>query len=188
MREFSLCKELSRKLSKDLGATPFSFGKASLTHSDLLSKMDLRVADEDGVVKNIPVWYGEARGDEGIVCCLLAVLAMEPKLGHPDNEPSGPLELELACVIGFKDFDGEFQSDGVRLSFHYDWTNEEDPGTMVMKAGDKWVPISLAQRLQLVLGFEAMVQDGILWRQSANIPQELRKDLTEVIEVDEKTS
>jgi len=174
MRESALCKELSLKLAKDLGATPFSIGKVSLTHSELLTKIRLNISDEDGKVRRIPLWYGESSGSEGIVCCLLAGL---------DDDPD---KLEFACVIGFKDFSGVFQADGIRLSFHYDWANEEDPGTMVMKAGDKWVPISLAQRLQLVLGFETMIQDGVLWKQSSNIPDELQKDLAEIIEVDEK--
>lgn len=172
MREFALCKELSIKLAKDLGASPFSLGKESLTHNDLLTRFSLKVSDEDGgEVRNVPVWYGEARGTEGIVCCLLAGL---------DTDPD---KLEVACVIGFKNRDGEFLADETRLSFHYDWADEEDPGTMVMKAGDKWVPVSLSQRLQLILGFETMLQDGILW-QPANIPNELQKDLYEIIEVD----
>lgn len=173
MREFALCKELSIKLAKDLGATPFSIGKESLTHSELMTNFTLKVSDEDGSeVRNVPVWYGEAAGVEGVVCCLLAGLDVNPD------------KLEIACVIGFKDRAGEFQTDGIRLSFHYDWANEEDPGTMVMKAGDNWVPISLAQRLQLVLGFETMLQDGVLWQQSSNIPKELQKDLSEIIEID----
>ncbi len=174
MREFELCKELSKKLAKDLGATPFSFGKTSLTHSDLLTKLNINVSDEDGVVKKVPVWYGEALGSEGTTCCLLA--------GLDTNLES----IEIACVLGFKDPSGAFQEDETRLSFHFDWSNPEDPGTMVMKAGEKWLPISLAQRLQLVLGFEVMVQDGILWKESLNIPVELQKDLAEIIEVDEK--
>jgi hypothetical protein len=177
MREFNLCKELSLKLAKDLGITPFSIGKTSLTHPDMLTKLTLNVSDEDGEdVRRVPIWYGEATGAEGISCGVLAGL---------DTDPD---KLEFAFVLGFKDFDGSFQADGVRLSFHYDWTNEEDPGTMVMKAGDKWLPISLAQRLQLILGFETMIQDGVLWQASPNIPEELRKDLAEIIEVDEKNS
>jgi hypothetical protein len=176
MREFALCKELSLKLAKDLGATPFSIGKVSMTHSDLLTKKMLNVSDEDGEVRKVPIWYGEANGSEGTVCCLLAGLDVDPD------------KLEFACVIGFKDFNGEFKSDSIRMSFHYDWANDEDPGTMVMKAGDQWLPISLAQRLQLILGFETMVQDGILWQSSPNIPEELQKDLAEIIEVDEKSA
>ena len=174
MREFALCRELSINLAKDLGATPFSIGKVSLTHSDLLTKKILNVSDEDGEVRKVPVWYGEARGAE-TVCCLLAGLDVDPD------------KLEFACVIGFKDFSGEFQPDSIRMSFHYEWANAEDPGTMVMKAGDQWLPISLAQRLQLILGFETMVQDGILWQASSKIPEELQKDLSEIIEVDEKS-
>jgi hypothetical protein len=90
MREFSLCRELSMKLAKDLGATPFSFGKTSLTHSDLLTKISLNVVGEndDGQSesKKVPVWYGEANGSSGIVCCLLAGLDT-----YPDS-------LEFACL------------------------------------------------------------------------------------------
>lgn len=173
MREFALCRELSLKLAKDLGATPISFGKISLTHPDLLTKLSLNISDEDGEdVRTVPIFYGEAVGADSLSCGILAVL---------DTTPD---KLEFAFLLGFKDFGGEFQSDGIRLSFHYDWANPEDPGTMVMKAGDKWLPISLAQRLQLILGFETMVQDGVLWQSSVNIPEELRKDLAEIIEVD----
>jgi hypothetical protein len=175
MREFDLCRELSRKLAKDLGATPFSMCQVSLTHSELKINKTLKVSDEDGEVRNVPLWYGEAVGSEGITCCLLAGL---------DSDPD---RLEFACVIGFKDFNGKFQADNVRLSFHYDWENDEDPGTIMMKAGDKWLPVSLAQRLQLVLGFEIMIQDGILWNSSAKIPDDMEKDLSDIIEVDEKT-
>ena len=179
MREFSLCRELSMKLAKDLGATPFSFGKTSLTHSDLLTKISLNVVGENdegqSELKKVPMWYGEANGSNGIVCCLLAGLDT-----YPDS-------LEFACVLGFKDGTGIFQPDETRLSVHLDWANDEDSGTMAMKVGDIWIPIDLAQRLQLVLGFEVMVQDGILWRESQDIPELLLHDLTEIIEVDEKS-
>ena len=171
MREFALCKELTLKLAKDIGATPLSFVKVSLTHSDLLTNIILNVADEDGTVRKIPIWYGEAAGEFGITCGLLAGL---------DSDPN---KLEFACILGLKDSTGEL-TDDFRLSFHYDWTNEEDPGTIVMRAGEKWIPISLAQRLQLAIGFEMMVQDGVVWQPSANIPKELQADLTAIIEVD----
>jgi hypothetical protein len=166
-----LCKELSRKLAKDLGITPLSFGKTSLTHPDLRIDSSIFVEDEDGVVKDIPLWYGEVAGD-GITCCLLAGL---------DTNPDS---LEFVAVIGFKDLSGEFQSDGTRISFHYDWANDEDPGIVMVKAGDKWLSVSLAQRLQLALGFEIMVQDGIIWSKSLNVPIELMKDLEYQIELD----
>ena len=175
MREFSLCKELSVKLAKDLGASPFSIGKTSLTHIDLITNINLSVCDEDNETATIPVWYGETKGIDGIICCLLAGL------------DSNPDSLEIACVLGFKDFDGGFQADGVRISFHYDWTNDQDPGTLVMKAGDKWIPLSLSQRLQLILGFETMIQDGVMWQKSGNIPDLLQRDLAETIEIDEKS-
>ena len=177
MREFSLCKELSLKLAKDIGATPVSFGKVSLTHKELLTTYSVNVSDEDGgEIRKVPIWYGEALGGDGISCGLLAGL---------DTDPN---KLEFAFVLGFKDFGGEFQTEGLRISFHYDWANDTDPGTILMKVGDRWLPISLAQRLQLVLGFETMIQDGVQWQVSPSIPEELRKDLAEIIEVDEKNS
>jgi hypothetical protein len=170
MKDFSLCRELSIKLSSILGATPFSIGKIGLTHKDL-SKNTIKISNDDNSETQIPIWYGEAFGEEGTMCCLLAGLDIDPA------------QLEIACVIGFKDFDNQFRNDGFRLSFHYDWTNEEDPGTMVMRAGDKWLPISLAQRLQLLFGFETMVQDGIEWK-VGEIPPELKDDLVSLIELD----
>jgi hypothetical protein len=179
MREFTLCKELNLKLAKDLGATPFTFGKISLTHHDLLTNINIQISDENGNLQKIPVWYGEAIGSESISCGILAGL-------YSDSEQSSP--DEFVFVLGFKNFNGEFQTDGIRLSLHYDWTNNEDPGTLVMKVRDKWITVSLAQRLQLILGFETMVQEGVMWQASSNIPEELRKDLVEIIEVDEKNS
>lgn len=173
MTEFNLCRELSRKLAKDLGATPFSLGKISTTHKDLLVKSTLKIQDEKGIVKNIPMWYGEAQGIEGKTCCLLA--ALDPYLDS----------LEFAAVIGFKDFEDEFQKDAVRVGFRYDWSNDEDKGTLIVKAGEQWIEVSLAQRLQLALGFEHMVQDGVVWN-PAGVPEELRKNLSEIIEVDEE--
>lgn len=173
MREFALCKELSLKLAKDLGFTPISFGKTSLTHPDLLTNIIINTSDEDGNIQKVSVWYGEAVGAEGILCGLLAGLDI------------GLDNLECVFVLGFKDFEGNFQPDEVRLSFHYDWSDETDSGMMVMKADKKWVHVSLAQRLKIVLGFETMIQEGCLWKASVNIPEELRQDLLETM-VDEK--
>lgn len=174
MREVELCKELSRKFCKDIGATPFSLNKAGLTHPDLLVKTKLKLSDENGVVKNVPLWYGEAVGLEGKTCCLLAAL-------EPD-----PDKLEVACVIGFKDTQDQLQEDAVRAAFRYDWANEEDYGILVMRAGDRWLELSLSQRLQLALGFENMVQDGVLWNPQPNVPEELRKNLSDIISLDEE--
>lgn len=172
MSDDGLYRELSRKLCKDLGATPFSLRKVGLTHKDLLVKSFLKVQDEEGVVKRPPTWYGEALGADGLMCCLMAAL---------DDDPDS---LEVACVIGFKDIKGKLQEDAVRIGFRYDWSDESDSGTIVMLAGDKWLPISLAQRLQLALGFENMVQEGAIWESRGQVPEELRKNLSEIIEVD----
>jgi hypothetical protein len=173
VRELELCRELSRKFCKDIGATPFSINKGGLTHPDLLVKTKLKISDENGVVKNVPMWYGEARGIEGKTCCLVSAL-------EPD-----PDKLEIACVIGFKNTQGELQADAVRAAFRYDWANDEDYGVLVMRAGDRWLELSLSQRLQLALGFENMVQDGVLWHPQPDVPEELRKNLSDIIALDE---
>lgn len=172
MKDQDLCKELSRKLCKDIGCTPFSIGKVGLTHLDLKIKETLKLQDENGVVKKAPMWYGEALGSDGLMCCLL--VGLDP---DPDN-------LEIACVIGFKDTAGNLQEDSVRLGFRYDWTSDTDPGTLIMRAGDKWLEVSLMQWLQIALGFESMVQDGILWNTSTNIPEELKNNLLSIIDID----
>jgi len=169
----SLYKELSRKLAQDLGGTPFSIGKVGLTHPDLRTKSKLKISDDEGVVQSAQMWYGEALGAEGRICCVLIALD-----ANPDN-------LEIAYVIGFKDFQGDYQKDGVNIGARYDWSSDSDPGLMVQKIGDKLVPLSLEQRLKLALGFENMVQDGVSWEAFDKVPQELLKFLSEIIESEE---
>lgn len=172
MREMELCRELSRKICKDLGATPFSIGKVSLTHEDLRVKQQLKLQDEKGLVKNVPLWYGEGQGLNGQMCCLLAAL---------DENPDS---LELAFVIGFKDSSGDIRQDSARVGFKYDWSDDADPGVLLVKANDKWLPMALNQRLQLALGLENMVQEGVLWNAQPRVPGEFRENLSEIIEVD----
>ncbi len=173
MREMELCRELSRKICKDLGATPFSIGKVSITHEDLLTKQSLKLRDEKGVVNNVPLWYGEAYGQHGLMCCLLAAIDQDPD------------SLEIACIIGFKNTKGEIEASSTRCGFRYDWTDDSDPGTLLVKSNDKWLPMTLTQRLQLALGLENMVQDGVLWSQQPKVPEEFRNNLSEIIEVDD---
>jgi hypothetical protein len=172
MSDDGLYRELSRKLCKDLGATPFSLKKTGLTHPDLAVRSSMKIQDEKGVVKRPPMWYGEALGAEGLMCCLLVAL---------DDDPDS---LEVACTVGFKDVRGNLEQDAIRLGFRYDWSDEADTGTLVMQAGDKWLPVSLSQRLQIALGFENMVQDGTVWEARKGVPEELQKNLSEIIEVD----
>jgi len=54
----------------------------------------------------------------------------------------------------------------------------------LVKSGDKWLPMMLTQRLQLALGLENMVQDGVHWMPQSKVPEEFRKNLSEIIEVD----
>jgi len=171
MREFSLSKELTHKLARDFGFSLQTFGNRGVTHPDLLTDIVINIQEDDGIRK-APVWYGESKGDENIICALLCAL----------NTTSD--ELEIVCVIGFKNLKGEFQSEEMILSIHYDWNDPDDFGLITMKLVDKWVPISLAQRLQLVLGSEIFIQSGNLWQSSKNIPDQLKKDLASVIDVD----
>ena len=173
MNDLALRAELSKKLAKDLGGTPFSIGKAGLTHSDLLAKEQLKISD-GSIVKSIPMWYGEVSGGEGLTCCLLAAL-------EPD-----PDKLEIACVVGFKSFTGEFQTDSAVIGFIFDWGTVDDPGHISIKNQEGWLPSTLAQRLQLSLGFENMIQDGVIFNKS-KIPKELLSDMSELINVDDNS-
>lgn len=172
MREQELCRELSRKICKDLGASPYTIGKISLTHKDLLIQQGLKLSDEKDVVKNIPMWYGEAIGTHGVMCCTLAAL-------EQDKE-----NLEIAALISFKDANGDLDKNSTIAGIRYDWSDDLDFGTFLVKSNDKWLSMTLSQRLQLSLGLENMVQDGIMWVSQPNIPEEVRKNLIEVIEVD----
>lgn len=171
MRHSSLCRELSRKVCNDLGATPYSIRQAGLTHPDLILKDTIKIS-EDGVTKTIPMWYGEALGSSGLMCCLLVAI---------DDDPDN---LEIACIIGFKNSSGELQQDAVIVGFRYDWANDSDEGMMIGKISDKKFAMSLAQRLTLALGMENMVQDGVQWKAGGIPPPEFRKILSEIIEVD----
>ena len=175
MRDFELCKELSKKLSKDLGATPFSIRKTGITDDSLLVKRTLKIQDENNEVKNIPVWYGEAKGLDSITCCLLTLLDESDE------------NFEVACIIGFKDFDDQILKNSIRVGFRYDWGNPDDYGTLIVKLKDKWVPVDLSRRLQLNLAFENMVQDGILFEPSKEVPEDFFENISEIIEVDEET-
>lgn len=172
MSNKDLERELTRKIAKDLGATPFSIGKVSMTHNDLLVKPSLRISDEKGLVKNVPLWYGEAYGLHGLMCCLLTALNPDP-----DN-------LEVACVIGFKNTRGEVQKGATRAGFKYDWADDADQGLMLVNVKDQWLPLTMVQRLQLALGLENMVQEGVLWNAQPKVPEEFKKNLSEIIEVD----
>lgn len=168
MKDPDLCRELSRKICKDLGATPFSLGKAGLTHNSLKRTEILKTVDEKGLVKEVEMWYGEAPGLSGLMCCLLAAL---------DESP------DIACVIGFKGIDGKLIPTATRAAVLLDWGDTSDEGSMFMRGKEKWIPLSLAQRLQLALGLENMVQEGVLWNPAPNVPEELHKNLSEIIEI-----
>ena len=173
MKDFDLCRELSKKICKDLGCTPFSIGKIGLTHPDLSVNSNLKLEDESGDIKIIPMWYGEAIGMQSKTCCLLAAL-------DPD-----PDSLQVVSVIGFKDLKGTILENAVRCAFQFDWADEGDGGTLLIWMGgevERWVEVSLAQRLQLALGFETMVQDGVPWVEEGDIPDVFRENLSSVLE------
>lgn len=174
MSEFALFKELSKKLSKDFGATPLSINKTGLTKKEFLLKRKLKISlnDDQNKIQENNVWYGEALGYDSITCCLLTIL-----INSDDS-------FEIVCIIGFKNLSGELQSDAIRIGYKYDYLNDSDPGTIVAKAGNQWVPVDLVQKLQILLGFEFMIQDGVSWNPSFKIAEDFWTDLYNLIEED----
>jgi hypothetical protein len=163
----TLDRELVKNILKNIGATPISIGKCGLTDNELLVKNDFFKVLIDNEVKDIPMWYGEISGFGGLLCCLLTSI---------NNE-------EYICIIGFKDVEGNFKENGLIFGFNFDWTDDQDPGIIMLKTSDKWVPIGMVQKLKLALGFENIEQEGLIWK-SSKLPKILRKNLSEMIELD----
>ncbi|MFA5758027.1 MAG: hypothetical protein WC942_01420 [Clostridia bacterium] len=168
MNKSDLDKELIRKIFIDLGACPKSIGKAGITHRDFLVKNILKI-DDGTVHKEIPTWYGELRGSEGIMCCLLSALDFNIE------------SLEVLFVLGFKDFDGNIQEDAIRFGLYYDWSAYDSIGLFMTKVKSTWVPVFLAQKLQIALGMEIMVQEGSAWVSGVPVPEEFKKNISELL-------
>lgn len=175
-RNNNLNRELAKKICADLGAIPESIGKAGLTHKDLLVKKTINVLQKDDTSTLIEykVWYGEASGSDGKTCCLITVLG--------DNSES----FEVNCIIGFKGDNNKFFEDSFCFGIIFDYLNDEDDGRFFIKSKDRWLPLMMAQKLQLALGFEILVQEGVVWEpvEGSNTPESLWKNLTEIIELD----
>lgn len=169
--------ELITKILKDLGATPFSMEKEGSTHPDLLVKDSLKLITENNVEKQIPMWYGEAIGSENIMCVLIS------NLNYPDH-----IQLEVAAIIAFKNLESKLLNNSIHIGMQFDWTSTNDPGLLSIKTLDKssnykWIPMSLAQKLRLALGFEEFVQEGIILNPGA-LPLEMKKSFAELIDLD----
>jgi hypothetical protein len=160
----TLSKELAKQIAKNIGANPVSIGKIGLTIPELLTKSQLKISDEDGVIKYSQMWYGEIKGSDNIVCCLLSLLEQEP--------------FEICSVIMFKDFSGDITDNAIGFGYSHD--NE----SFLLKIGERWLPMTMAQKLQLALGVEVMVQDGLVWN-CEEMPEEIKKNLSEIISIDE---
>jgi hypothetical protein len=170
--DFELNKELAKKIAIDLGATPVSFGKVGLTHKDLLTRTKLKISDDDNEIQDVKVWYGEAAGSEGLTCCLFTLLT--------NNDDS----FEIVFVVGFKNMDNTI-SEQLFIGYKYDFLDNEDPGSVFTKAKDKWLLVGLSERLKMVLAFETLVQEGVIWQPSREVPTVLWDNLSEIIEVDD---
>jgi hypothetical protein len=152
---------LAQQIAKNIGANSVSIGKIGLAVPEFLTDSQLKLSDEDGVVKYAPMWYSEAKGCDNIVCCLLALL-------DPD--------FEICAVFMFKDFSGDIEDCAIGLKL-------DEDGMFLSKSSDRWLPMTMAQKLQFALAIEVMVQDGIVW-EPADIPEEIRKNLVGMISVD----
>lgn len=161
----NLSNELALQISKNLGATPMTIGKIGLTDPSFLTQSQLKLSDEDGVVKYAQMWYGETKGSDNTVCCLLTLL---------DEEV-----FEICAVIMFKDLSGDIEDSA--MGFRYSWN---DDGFFLLKNKERWLPMTMAQKLQLALGIEVMVQDGLTWNEG-EMPEEIKKNLSQIISLDE---
>lgn len=163
----NLTRELSKKILQDLGATPITLGKTSLTHSALSIRDKIKISDENGQIEEVPTWYGELLGSGGLTCCLLSAL----------NKSS-----EIIFVIGFKTFNGDVDDSSIKIGFQFDWNSESDEGSYFFKnTDDQWLPLTLAQILQFALGMECMVQEGGQWN-PGEVPKAFRRYLSEIID------
>lgn len=174
-----LTKELAKKICKDLGATPISFQKAGVTHKDLLTEKIINISTfrEDGqeIVLQNKVWYGEAIGGQGITCCLLSISDKPSSVNKEEDI------FDIYLIIGFKDINGKVLSDSFCFGLSYDYSNED--GNFFLKIKDKWTEATIGQKLQLTLGLETFVQEGVIWT-NGNFPNELWDALRELIELD----
>jgi hypothetical protein len=171
--DFELNKELAKKIAINIGATPISFEKVGLTHKDLLTKIKLKISNDDDEIQYIKVWYGEAAGSENLICCLLTLLS--------NNDDS----FEIVFVIGFKKMDNTI-SEELFIGYKYDFLDVEDQGSIFIKfkSKDKWLLVGLLERLKSTLAFETLVQEGVIWQSSREVPTILLDNLSEMIEVD----
>jgi hypothetical protein len=86
-------------------------------------------------------------------------------------------------IISFKDFEQNKNSYTPFYGLKFNQKDEEDNGTFLLKVTDKWIPMTMEQKLRLALGFESMITDGFDW-EIGEITEETVKELEDFISID----
>jgi len=172
MRHKNLSNELAHKILSDISCTPFSFGKAGVTHKDLLLSTSLNIKENDESIK-VPLYYGEVLGQEGVVSSLIFVLDKSPE------------DFEAGVIISVRKYLEDVSNKQIRIGFICNW-NESFNLFMINSNNNGWIPATLSQKLQITLAFEDIVQEGLVW-QSGQAPDFMLEDASFFIELDPET-
>lgn len=171
--DFNLKKELSNKICDLLGTSPNTYSKIGITHKDLFINKNIKIYfEEDGLEANFPLYLGKA----GSILCLLFVGIWKDNLNIE--------HFETNCIFSFLDSNNKIDKLSPLIGFSYDYMNNEDDGILLNKFKNQWINLSLVQRLQLVLGLEKMVQEGVQWSEfSFDDFDELHANLAEILDL-----
>jgi hypothetical protein len=145
----ALCRELSRHIFATLGAFPEGFGKVGLTHRELQRKVKVQVG-KDRSTKLLCA--GEIKQPSGDYVGLLMNVGTQDRpdyllvfgtLSTGSYEPTG----DVIFAVGIR----------------FEWADETDDGSYYTYHDGMWVPIGLAQKLQIASMFEQQMQEGVPW-------------------------
>jgi hypothetical protein len=155
-----LCRELSRLIFSSIGAIPEPVWLA-LTSKELLRKEKITV-EINGKKELQGIWFGEVTDAGG--SCVGIITA------------SG---TEWTVVFQHKD---------MTLGLRFDWN--DDDGLFLSLIDDKWVPLTLSQKMMVGILFNDMVQEGSSWEVPINGAKtwpELHERLLSLIEHEENS-
>jgi hypothetical protein len=161
-----LCRELTRHIFATLGAFPDGFGKVGLVHKDLQTKIKLQAGK---AVASRPLWAGELKQPSGDYVALLADVG-------PKDKP------DLVLVFGTL---GGGENIAFAVGIRFEWFEEQDAGAFFSYHDGAWMPLGLAQKLQIGSMFEQQMQEGVPW----TIPESCDKFydvLGSLLELDEE--
>jgi hypothetical protein len=144
--------QLVKRIFINLGCYPHPLGQG-LTHPELLQKnKQLKLVDENDKVITTDMWYGKVNDKEIVVSeIILSVISEDP--------------FEAMALIKLK-------NETFFISYSEDFDVEKSSQISIVQSGDKWIQMSLMQRLMLTGWFEVVKQEGVLW-ESGIVSEEL---------------